>query len=85
MLQLVCLVVDGLSNFFIAMAYADRKDSAEEIQKFVTLDVINKIALRMIHDQRFVVVSGNAREKILLLFVDNFLFFHSFFRNRLVS
>jgi hypothetical protein len=39
----------------------------------------------MIHDQRFVVVSGNAREKILLLFVDNFLFFHSFFRNRLVS
>src|SRR5918995_2357531 len=76
MLQLVYLRVDGLGDFFIAMADADGQNAAEKIQVLFTLNIVDVIALSVIEDQRLVVVGRDTGKEILSVFIYNFLFVH---------
>src|SRR5207253_8259007 len=84
MLELICLVVNRLSYFFVAVTDADRENATKKIQEFFSLGVINVIALRMIDDQRLFVVRRDARKKVFFLFFNDLVFVHELLLSNLL-
>ncbi len=76
MLQLVHLRFDLGSDARVSMAHGDGHDAAEEIQILVAINVPYVLHGRMVGHERVVVIRGDGREKVLLMFPDNFVFGH---------
>src|SRR5262249_60478856 len=70
------LLRQGLIHLLVKMAPAKSKNPAEKIQIFFSLRVINIVVLRMVYDQRFVIVCRDTREEIFFLLFNDFVFVH---------
>ena len=70
------LLADRVGDLGMAVAHAYRENAAEEIQKFFAISIVDVIVLRVIDNQRLVIVGRNAGKKIFFLFFNNFVFVH---------
>jgi hypothetical protein len=75
-LEPVDLLVDGRVHAIVAMAHADGKNAAEEIEILVAIGVIHELVFGARDHQRLLVVMEDRRKKELLAREDNFVFSH---------
>src|ERR687898_2062310 len=68
------LFIDGFGHLFVTMTDPDGENTAEEIQEFFAVGIIDVVIFGMIDHQRLVIIGGDTRKKILFLFVEDFLF-----------
>ena len=76
MLDLVDLRFDLLRYLGIRMPHADRHDAAQEVEKLLPLAIPNVLALGVVNHHGVLEVSGDAVEKVFLLFANDFVFGH---------
>ena len=63
-------------HLLIAMPYANRENSAKEIEILIAIRIPHKLILGALHHQRFLKVMEHRRKQEFLLGEDDFLFCH---------
>src|SRR4029453_5704202 len=63
MLHFVGLLIDRFGYLVVAVADADRENTAEEIEKLLAVGIVDVLIFGVIDYQRLVVIGRDAREK----------------------
>ena len=74
----MALFIDRFGDPFVTMADANGENAAKKIQEFFAVGILNVVIFGVIHHQGLVVIGGDTGKKIFFLFVEDFLFVHSF-------